>query len=417
LYLRSSRDGRMYSAVTRYLAKLANLAKLFSALMVAKAWRLTGRGTEIWLVCERCDEARDNGYHFFAHVRTHHPEVRAYYVISPDAADRDRIAPLGQIVEWGSFRHYLYWCLAECLISAHPGKCAPEPNWCWRATRTGLVSHASVDLQHGVTAIQVPDFMHRSQARHDLVVAASAPERDYLQTVLQHGEAAVQLLGFCRFDALHEPCEVRRQVLLMPTWRRWFGGVIDKLGREAAIAAFRKSDYFRALNALLTSERLHAALEQTDHHLVFYPHYGAQDYIEAFERPHGRITIADRHRYDVQQLLKESKILITDFSSVSFDFAYMGKPVIYFLPDEERYFAEHFERGYFDFNKDGFGPVTRDAVATAAALEKLLRGGGDQSAAAYRERVERFFPLRDNRNCERTMAAVHKLVARRRQGA
>jgi CDP-glycerol glycerophosphotransferase len=406
----------MHSIITLIVGNLANLVKFSSALVVSKACRLVGRGEGIWLICERRDEGRDNGFHLFRHVRTHHPSVHAYYAITPTAADRDRVAPLGQIIDWGSFRHYLYWCLAECLISSQPGKCAPAPNWCWRAAKAGLVSHVSVYLGHGVTAINVADYRHRSQARHDLVVATAPRERDYFQTALQHDEEAVQLLGFCRFDALHEPCEVRRQVLLMPTWRRWFHGLIDKLGKGAAIAAFRESEYFGALNALLTSQRLHAALEETDHHLVFYPHYGAQDYLAAFDRPHDRVNIADRHHYDVQQLLKESRILVTDFSSVSFDFAYMGKPVVYFLPDEKRYFAEHFERGYFDFDKDGFGPVTRDAGATVAAVEELLRGDGGQSAA-YRERMERFFPLRDNRNCARTMAAVQDLMARRRQGA
>jgi CDP-glycerol glycerophosphotransferase len=388
--------------------------KLCIALVTSKCIKLTSRPRKVWLICERSDEARDNGYHFFKHARTHHPEVRAFYVIARDARDRDRISRLGQIIDWGSFQHYLYWCLAECLISAQPGKCAPDPNWCWRAAKAGMVPHASAYLKHGVT-VSYPEYANAKDAAYDLICAAAGPERDYLAAVLGQQEGVIQLLGFCRFDALHEPCETRRQVLLMPTWRRWFRGVIDKLGKEAAIAAFRESDYFRALNALLTSKRLHAALVETDHHLVFYPHYGAQDYLAAFDRPHDRITIADRHHHDVQQLLKESKILVTDFSSVSFDFAYMGKPVVYFLPDEERFFAEHFERGYFDFDKDGFGPVTRDADATVAAVEEVLRSGGQ--SAAYRERVERFFPLRDNRNCARTMAAVQDLMARRRQGA
>lgn len=49
------------------------------------------------------------------------------------------------------------------------------------------------------------------------------------------------------------------------------------------------------------------------------------------------IEIAKFKDYDVQQLLIELRILITDFSSVFFDFAYMKKPVIYYQFDRDKY--------------------------------------------------------------------------------
>jgi CDP-glycerol glycerophosphotransferase len=396
----------------RLTGMIVALAKLASAMVLSKIVRTCGRGKGIWLIAERPDEARDNAYHFFKHVRTHHSTVDVHYVISRHASDRQRIAQLGQIIEWRSFRHYLYWCLAECVISTHPGNCAPDPNWCWRAEKAGLVFHVSVYLKHGITAINRPEYFDDMQ-HLDLIAASTVQERDFFKSILTKKKQAVQMLGLCRFDALHEPAEIKHQILLMPTWRRWFRGLDERLGKEAAITAFRESEYFRSINSILTSERLHSALEQKNHHLILYPHYQIQELLDGFSSPHDRVWIADRHRYDVQQLLKESSILVTDFSSVSFDFAYMGKPVVYFLPDEERYFSEHFRRGYFNFERDGFGPVTRDVDSTVAVLEEMLRNGGDQSSA-YKKRVEHCFPLRDSRNCERTMAAVEDLVARRK---
>lgn len=370
----------------------------------------------MWLICERPDEARDNGWHFFQYIRTCHPEVEVYYLITDDAVDRNRVDNLGQVIPWGSLRHFLFWCVAEWVISAHPGECAPDPNWSWRAKRLGLVTHRSAYLKHGVIGINCPDYIRSDHFRPDLVAAAGAPERDFLQSVTQRGGETVQLLGLCRFDVLHEPVEVRRQVLLMPTWRRWFKGLVEKHGREEAMRLFRESEYFMAYHGLLQSERLHRVLEDEDYELVFYPHYGVQEYLEAFGKTHERITIADRRQYDVQQLLKESAVLVTDFSSVSFDFAYMGKPLVYILPDEERYFSDHFQRGYFDFDRDGFGPVTRDPEAAVDALAEILKRGAVQEPV-YHERVEAFFPLRDNRNCERTFEAIQEIVARKRAKA
>ena len=401
--------------MNRWIGMPLVLAKMALALLLAKIIDLFSGNKRIWLIAERPDEARDNGYHFFKYVRTHRPARKAYYVIAPNAADRVRVAGLGQVIDWGSFHHYLCWCMADCLISAHPGECAPEPNLSWRVKKAGLIAHASVNLQHGVTAINRADFWNKKQ-RYDLVATTAEPERDYLQAIMQQQEGVIQILGFCRYDALYVPMQKRRQVLLMPTWRRWFRGLVAKMGKTAALTAFRESEYFQAFNAILTSERLRSALKEMDYYLAFYPHYGIQELLDAFSCPHERVTIAARHQYDVQQLLRESSILVTDFSSVSFDFAYLRKPVIYFLPDEERYFAEHFGRGYFDLDRDGFGPVTRDADAAVAALEKMMRNQ-DVDASVYKRRAERFFAFRDNRNCERTMAAIEEVMARRSRGA
>jgi len=150
---------------------------------------------------------------------------------------------------------------------------------------------------------------------------------------------------------------------------------------------------------------LHEALEDPGWRLVFYPHYGTQPFLHLFEGLPDCIVLANRHEFDVQQLLKESKVLVTDFSSVSFDFAYMRKPVVYLLPDEEEYFGGHFQRGYFDFDEDGFGPVSRDPGTAAHSTVDLIRSSGTMPES-YRRRVDGFFAHTDPRNCQRTLDAV-----------
>ena len=45
-----------------------------------------------------------------------------------------------------------------------------------------------------------------------------------------------------------------------------------------------------------------------------------------------------------------------DYSSIAFDFAYMKKPLIYYQFDQDKYYTNHFAKGYFDCERDGFGP-------------------------------------------------------------
>jgi CDP-glycerol glycerophosphotransferase len=363
---------------------------------------------DLWLICERFDEARDNGYHFFRYLRLQQADLPAYYVISPQSPDYSKVGFLGNVIEWGSIRHYLHWCLASCVISAHAGRCAPEKHLSWRLLKRGLLSQKSVFLQHGIT-LNFAEFMFRTEASHDLICSAVKREQEFLVERVGHPEEVVKLTGFCRFDSLHEPCSVERYILLMPTWRKWFRGLTDKHGNDGATHIFRQSDYFKTFDAFLCSPELGLLLKQNDYRLIFYPHYEMQGFLDNFSGFGPHISVADRHSKDVQKLLKEAAVLVTDFSSVSFDFAYMEKPIVYLLPDEERYYSEHFQRGYFDFDRDGFGPATRDPESAVIEVAKVVNRGCTMDEL-YSSRVSAFFNVRDSKNCERTFHAIQQLL-------
>lgn len=384
------------------------LFNLLLAVLVSRVVLLVARREPIWLVCERCDEARDNGYHFFRYMRTQHPDKKVFYVISKGAADYARVSCLGNVIEWGSFRHYLYWYMAECIVSAHSRKCPPSPYIHKIANLVGLTTPASVFLQHGVTAIQFPITVDARFERHQLISVSSEDEKKFMAETAGHGHEVVQVLGLCRFDALHEPMETKRQILFMPTWRRWLR-LLPDAPLEQAVEVFRQSAYLRVWSSIIKSEVLYNILSESDYYVVFYPHYQMQPYLKLFEPTHDRIILADRTRYDVQTLLKESAILVTDFSSVSFDFAYMKKPVVYLVPDEDRFFAEHNSRGCFDLERDGFGPVVREAADLMEVLEYLIDNNCAMDAV-FEKRVDAFFAMRDDKNCERTKIAIEKML-------
>ena len=61
----------------------------------------------------------------------------------------------------------------------------------------------------------------------------------------------------------------------------------------------------------------------------------------------------------LQPLFAKTALLVTDYSSVAFEIAYIEKPVIYYQFDAEQFYGGgHLGfGGYFDFARDGFGPV------------------------------------------------------------
>ncbi|TPX03789.1 hypothetical protein FJ656_15275, partial [Schumannella luteola] len=96
---------------------------------------------------------------------------------------------------------------------------------------------------------------------------------------------------------------------------------------------------------------------------------------------------------NVADLLEVADVLVTDYSSVMFDFSATGRPIIFFTPDLAHYSSDL--RGfYFDLLAEAPGPVVRtreellDAIADADASRHRYR----QQAARWRER---FTPLDD----------------------
>ncbi|MDX6663912.1 MAG: CDP-glycerol glycerophosphotransferase [Solirubrobacteraceae bacterium] len=101
----------------------------------------------------------------------------------------------------------------------------------------------------------------------------------------------------------------------------------------------------------------------------------------------------------VEELCLAADVLVTDYSSIMFDFAVLDRPIIIHAADWETYRAK---RGtYFDLMAEPPGVVTR----SGAELADALREGADDPAAraAFRER---FCALEDGGAAERVVRAV-----------
>lgn len=361
------------------------------------AWMLYHRRT-IYLFSERGDDARDNGFYMFRFFREEHPELESYYVIDPGSTDYDRVRRYGTTVAYRSIQHYLLYIAAQYKISTHIMGCAPDHDLFERLSRFYRGKGRQIFLQHGVTKDDIKG-LYRENTRVDIFICGAKPEYDYVASHFHYRDGEVKYAGFARYDGL-QCFETKRQILLMPTWRKYLTGASEE--------EFRSSSYYEHWNRLLRDWSLQDGLERFDMQLIFYPHYEIQEHIGCFETESSRITIADFNHYDVQTLLKESVLLVTDYSSVFFDFGYMGKPCIYYQFDEEQFFAEHYHRGYYDYRKMGFGPVCTEHEICVETIIRCMENDC-LTDAAYKSRMKKFFPLHDDRNCERIFREIAAL--------
>lgn len=113
--------------------------------------------------------------------------------------------------------------------------------------------------------------------------------------------------------------------------------------------------------------------------------------------------------WSYNRVISEASILITDYSSVSFDFAYLKKPIIYCQFDKEKFYKTHtYQEGYFDYERDGFGPVVFSVEDTKKYISRYLNMGCKMEDK-YIERVNRFFEFHDKNNCARVADAIREV--------
>ncbi|CAH8773274.1 bifunctional glycosyltransferase/CDP-glycerol:glycerophosphate glycerophosphotransferase [Paenibacillus dendritiformis] len=372
------------------------------AFLVSFCYRLHPHYQDVWLICERCDEAKDNGYHLFLYMRKFHPEKNVYYLINKKATnDYLKVQHLGNVVAYRSLKHKILFILASKIISAHKGRIEP---WNYKFYMSTLgkiagVTKSYVFLQHGITKDDVTEELGKKNTSFNLFITGAKPEYDYVTSYFGYEPSEVVYTGFARFDALHKRTE-KKLLLLMPTWRKDL--------KSCGYKDFIRSQYYKVYQSLITNVYLTEWLEKHEFLLFFYLHYEMQEYGDYFSSSSKNIIIADKNSHDVQQLLLESKLLITDYSSVFFDFAYMEKPSIYYQFDEHDFFLTHYKKGYFDYKRDGFGPVVTSEKELVDYIF-YLHENAFLLEDKYKDRIQGFFQLKDDKNCERIYEAINNI--------
>ena len=265
--------------------------------------------------------------------------------------------------------------------------------------------HKIVHLQHGVIDKNVAHIYSSRLRPVDLFISSTAKEKEYIERTLGYRPEQVPCTGLARFDDLYG-CEPERIILLIPRYRR---DVMVSLPENKIKLKyhFMNTQFYKKYQELLQDENLAEMLERYDYKLVFYPHYEVQPLIGCFVSDNKRIVIADRKTHSLDDLLKKAALMMTDYSSVAFDFAYMRKPVIYYQFDKENFLVEY-GGSYFVHEKDGFGPVVRTKKDCIQEIVNFFNGEFN-SSSVYAGRSRVTFPNYDKKNCERIYEQIKAL--------
>lgn len=351
----------------------------------------------IWLICETKNTARDNGYVFYQYMKNNHSEVSTYYAISKKCNDYQKVKNLGNIIEWGSLKHYFYYLIANYNISSHKEGNPNHSLFTVLHLYLHLFNHR-VFLQHGILCHHHMMF-HQKNTQFEFFITGAKPEYEFIKNKYGYQNNEVKYTGLARFDNLWNTIPDKDIILYMPTWRRYLN-TKDKM---------LNSMYYKRIMSFLHNEELKQLLNQYHKKLYFCPHGG--EALNYFEIKDSNIKMIDINSADIQDLLKKSSLLITDFSSIHTDFAFMKKPILYYQYDENDFLEKHIgvcaKDTYFEFNRDGFGKVINEEKELIKNIESIIKNDY-YLEKKYEERIDKFFELHDNHNCERIYQLLSK---------
>ncbi|WP_146876977.1 CDP-glycerol glycerophosphotransferase family protein, partial [Halolactibacillus alkaliphilus] len=288
--------------------------------------KVFSRNKDVWLIGERFDTAQDNGYHFFKYCRDNYPNLPIYYVIDTSSKDYNRIRNFGNVVKYGSDKHFNLLLRAKVFIGTHDFEnILPVPGQFLDSFQQGI----RIFLQHGVLGRKNVEY-HKQFYKYPfhMFCVSSTKEKDLVKSIFGYDENEVKITGLSRFDSLDNTV-TKKSILVMPTWREW---LTDE-------KTFIESEYYKRYHSLLHHSRLQSLLVENNIHLEFYPHYRMQPYIQHFKSNDLKnISIVQLGEVTVQELIQRNNLMITDYSSVSFDFSYLNKPVLYYHFDFDVFF-------------------------------------------------------------------------------
>ena len=355
----------------------------------------SAKANDVWFVGERFGEtANDNGFYFFKYLMDQNKNNgNVYFLYSNSILLEDELSEYKEnCIKLNSLRHYMMYFRAQYLIVAH-GARDVIPALIYYKFKPLI--KPIIYLQHGVIKFKRLHFTKMSYSKSiirflvsnedeksivcnqlmtkkdehaakfvkfkiasylemkkhvidqetsqlkDYIDLYSYNERNeqqlkYIEQKSGFMPAQVPVTGLARHDSLiakNNLTAPEKVILIFPTWR-------DELKHVNDIT-FQESDYYQYYNELINDPNVLDLVEKNNYKIKFHLHAEMMPYIHLFESNHHVVEFV---KDDVFELILKSEVLITDYSSLSWDFDILNKNIIFY----------HFDKNKFDLKRSGY---------------------------------------------------------------
>lgn len=385
-------------AKARSQADMAVKKESKSAFIYRKTAQKMKTDGEIWLYCDR-ENILDNAYEQFRHDFDKNDGVKRYYIVCDYKKDKKYFTPKQRkhLVKFKSLQHKLLFLNCSKILTSFNSVSIYSPfdglplKW-----YSDITEYETVYLQHGLLHARLPLLYCKEKSNIDTVVISSDFERNNFTNLYHFRDSDLIQTGMPRFDAIDISRKAKRKILFSPSWRKNLIGEYINNTRALYVDKFLKSAFYTSTMEFLNSKELADLLEKYDLTLDFKNHPIFRDYDRYMKVDNPRIRVT-QDSCDMQDYLA----MITDYSSIVFDFVYLERPILYFVPDYE-IFKAGVTHSYNILDlplEEGFG----DIAQTADELLENIRYLAENDFVPkdiYAKRMQNFFGERTRDHAE-----------------
>lgn len=361
---------------------------------------------EIWLISDRPKAAGDNGIALFEYLnKINDKNIKFYFNIDKNCCDYHKVKKIGKIIPYDSIKYKIYYALSDKIISSQAD--AYLINLFGKSEKyyRDIYKFDFVFLQHGITKDDLSDWLNIYNKNIRLFI--SAAEKEYNSFINgDYGYTSREIVetGFARFDKLETNPE--KLILIMPTWRQSLAGKLKNGNREYS-ELLKNSEYYKFYNSLMNDKDIIKKMKENNYKGLFVLHPAFIENIKDFDE--NEVFKIQKGFANYSELFSRAKLMITDYSSVFFDFAYLRKKVIYTQFDKEDFFKNHtYSEGYFKYEKDAFGPVIYNFEDAKKEIIKSIDNNCELEKK-YIDKINKFYSYDDKNNCERIYNEIKKI--------
>lgn len=371
----------------RHFAKLKEVSP--DAYQICKKAARIQKQT-IWLYYDCKGVLADNGLIQFLHDFEQQDGVKRYYIIDPNHPNPDLYFQKKHrsfVVPFGSKKHQLLFLNCKKIITAfiEDVNIIPFPHEQYEYYSDHF-NFEVIYLQHGILHASMPWKYTPEVIMADRVVVSSHYEQTLFVEKYHFRPEDLICSGMPRFEKMSWESSTQNRILFAPSWREYLiGRCVDGIWEQTP-EKLLASDYYQKIESFLNSEKLQDLLQQYDFYLDFKLHPIFAGYQKLFQLNSNRVMIFQNK---IRQ--EDYAVFITDFSSFCFDFVYLKKPILYFLPDEIQFKCGM--NGYRSLEiplESGFGAYANTVDQLLEHLKELLQQNCGMQEV-YLQRMESFY--------------------------
>jgi len=320
-----------------------------------------------------------------------------YFILDPDSPHNKFVKDKYKknLLKKHSFKHYIYFFSADDFLGTevpvHAIDLRIANKYAVRKIHSPKLKY--VFLQHGVMYMVSLGSRQRQVARktgsgrpkNTKTVVSSMLEAEHFIDYGGYDLEDLYITGLPKFDRSMR-IENPKRIVIMPTWRPWEYNQIR--------TSPTSTRYYRMLKEIITSipDELKEVVQLLPHPLFIREVQNTElnKYIKPFES------------YD--HVLRDTDLLITDYSSIAYDAFYRGANVVFWWKEKEYCMKQY--GGFLMINENNiFGDIVKDKKSLKETIKRLY---GQPQTNKYKQRYSKIVEFHDNHNTDRLIECLRQ---------